>query len=50
MLFYHSDQPNAQVLREIGQQRITFIALRVIEAGEEITFLYACHPWFAVQS
>jgi hypothetical protein len=39
-LYNHSDEPNADVEYTAGADTVTFRALRLISAGEEITFNY----------
>ena len=48
MLYNHSAAPNAVALRHLEQALVEFVALRDIQAGEEITHRYACPPWFEV--
>lgn len=48
VLYNHSESPNAAVLRYLDLALVEFVALRDIEAGEEITHRYACPPWFEV--
>lgn len=45
-LYNHSETPNAQTRRLIDQHTIEIVAIRPIAAGEEVTFLYACEPWW----
>lgn len=47
-LFNHSEQPNADTVRNVKARRMDFVALRDIVPGEEITIHYHCAPWFAV--
>lgn len=48
VLYNHSDTPNAATRRNVHEDMIEFVALRDIAPGEEITFRYACPPWFDV--
>jgi len=48
MLYNYSDRPNATTIRDMQTGMITFMALRDIEAGEEISHRYLCAPWFEV--
>jgi SET domain-containing protein len=49
-LFYkYSDSPDAEMIRHIQEAFFEMVALRDIEAGEEITFKYTCPPWFVVK-
>ena len=48
MLYNYSDHPNAQTIRDTQNGTITFVAIRDIDAGEEISHRYLCAPWFKV--
>lgn len=53
-LYNHSYKPNARYVRRVGDGLIDFVAVRDIEAGEEITVNYNGYPeddesvWFDV--
>ncbi|HWI21401.1 MAG TPA: SET domain-containing protein-lysine N-methyltransferase [Baekduia sp.] len=44
MLYNHAERPNAEYV-ERGREEFEFIALRRIEAGEEITISYGSEWW-----
>ncbi|MFA4835435.1 MAG: SET domain-containing protein [Dehalococcoidia bacterium] len=48
-LYNHSDEPNSETVRYIDSATIEFVAIRDIEAGEEITHKYQCPVWFEVR-
>lgn len=45
----HSATPNASYAADLEAGRIDLLALRDIEAGEEVTFDYGCALWFDVR-
>ncbi len=45
-LVNHSDNPNCRFIRYIDAEALDLIALRDIEAGEELTFSYGMTLWF----
>lgn len=45
----HSGNPNASFVADIANRQIDLVALRDIEAGEEVTFDYGCELWFEVR-
>ncbi len=45
----HSQAPNASFAADTDAGRIDLVALRDIEAGEEVTFDYGCELWFDVR-
>lgn len=47
-LFNYCENPNADTVRDVEKGQMDFVALRDIEAGEEITIKYHCKPWFQV--
>jgi SET domain-containing protein len=47
-LYNHSADPNARIVRKFEQNIMEFVALRKIEADEEITVDYDCPLWFEV--
>jgi len=49
VVYNHSEHPNATTVRHLQEGFIEFVALRDIEPGEEITYRYACPPWFEVR-
>lgn len=45
--FYnHSETPNVDACRVLAEERMRFVALREIAAGEELTIRYRCPLWF----
>jgi SET domain-containing protein len=44
----HSQQPNAAFVKHRDQNLVELVALRRIEAGEEILCRYRVEPWFDV--
>jgi SET domain-containing protein len=45
--FYnHCDLPNVDARRVLAEERMRYVALRDIEAGEELTIRYRCPLWF----
>jgi SET domain-containing protein len=48
-LYNYSYVPNAVMVRHLEEAYFEMVALRDIEAGEEITFKYNCPPWFEVK-
>jgi len=46
LMYNHSDEPNVSLVRDIENRTITVVALRDIVKDEELTFRYACGPWW----
>jgi hypothetical protein len=46
-LFYnHSDDPNCTMLRKYSQKVIQVVALRPVQAGQELLIQYRCGSWW----
>lgn len=46
MLYNHSENPNIELESDLRTKTITAVAMRGIEAGEELTWDYGCEVWF----
>ncbi|MCB9991761.1 MAG: SET domain-containing protein-lysine N-methyltransferase [Rhodospirillales bacterium] len=46
MLYNHSENPNIHMDSDFANETIEVIAMRDIEAGEELTWNYNCEIWF----
>jgi SET domain-containing protein len=45
--FYnHSPHPNVSLRRDVEGRRLRFVAIRPVQAGEELLFDYDCPLWF----